>query len=1001
MGKNVAISIGINDYYNLPVLNYARQDAEAVRDFLDQDVGFNEIFLLTDTSPNISTPRGPMPSLPTFVNLRRFLRERFDRPFLEQGDNLWFFFAGYGEQHDSHDYLLPMDVDPGDVIGTAIKVNDLTAQLRQSGADNIILFLDACRKRKDQGSEFGREIPKGVVTFYSCSPSESAYEIESLQQGVFTHSLLQGLRLQGSGNCATVERLDQYLKHHVPELCRTHSKGVQTPITAVDTLLKHLLLLPKLATLQDVLALKVDGFLAEAEGNFELAKQIWTQVLVSSPRDSQAINGISRCARNSVVIAEEVEVASASAGERVKIRNNNIVNNNTFEIRYYGDDISTIVNLNQISGEVRNAISQLSDAAESEEPESQKQNSNLCYVHAEMDEYVIVRCLTTLEVMVSGDEVIFQTGPTAQGAKVSVNTDKPLLVQAIAKNNFSVLNNGRIEVDPPSKGDMSRIYFDLRPTHLGEGEIWVVVSQGQMPLLTLSIKPKIVETRIQIRNLMALASVAEGLTSTKLSAEGTINDYPSSSEPLHQLRIIEKRNGNQVTYRYELDSPSLELLREFESKPITSDRQGYVDNLYREIESRWVSNVDDAEAFTEELRAFGGSLFDELFPCELRSLLWEHHPKINSIMVLSTEPFIPWELIHLKQPGQTYLPDETMFLAQMGLVRWLYSCGRFPPQTILIRKGEVRYIIPHYPDTRYRLPQAEKEQKYLEDTFKARPIASNSLDVRSSLQAGSFDLLHFAGHGTAEQGNIANAKLMLEGRIEGNQCIRDYLSVTTVGQFSRLASRRPIVVLNACQIGREGHTLTGISGFAEAFLRGGAGAFVGPLWSVGDYPAKIFTETLYQELVEEQRLSEAVNLAREAAMQAGKSTWLAYAVYGHPNLRVNICSGTNSSAITNSKKLLSESPYTDNLGVKELLAQLQKTIETESELDDTEKAAALAQVKKLAEAGQAPKVGTMQQLAKRATGMLSGLASGMTEGATFVTAWEKVGPVIMTFFGLL
>lgn len=506
--------------------------------------------------------------------------------------------------------------------------------------------------------------------------------------------------------------------------------------------------------------------------------------------------------------------------------------------------------------------------------DTDRKQSNPCYVYAEMDEQVFLQRVTTLEVIITRNEIDFQTNSTAQGGKVNITSEKLLIIQIIPKTNFSIIDDNRIEIDPSSLDDTQRLYFDLKPTDLGEGEIWIIVRQGPMPLLTLTIKPQIVafiSTNQQPPN--------------KVSTKGSIVDYPESTPPLHQLRIIEQRNGNSITYRYDFESPTLDILKSFESKPILSDRQEYVEDLYKEIEARWVSNFDDVEMFTEELRAFGGTLFDNLFPSELRELLWEYHRIIDSIMVLSTEPFIPWELIHLKQPGKSYLPDETIFLGQMGLVRWLYGSGRFPPETIEIQKGNIKYIIPHYPDSRYRLPQAEQESDFLEKTFQATSISPTSKSVQKILKQGSFDLLHFAGHGTAEHSNIGNSKLLMEGRIESSQYKPEYLSATVVEQNAQLTSR-PMVVLNACQIGREGYTLTGIGGFAEAFLKGGAGAFVGPLWSVGDRPARMFTETLYKSLVEKQTLSQATTKARERAKESGDSTWLAYAVYGHPNLSI-------------------------------------------------------------------------------------------------------------------
>lgn len=151
----------------------------------------------------------------------------------------------------------------------------------------------------------------------------------------------------------------------------------------------------------------------------------------------------------------------------------------------------------------------------------------------------------------------------------------------------------------------------------------------------------------------------------------------------------------------------------------------------------------------------------------------------------------------------------------------------------------------------------------------------------------SIDLLHFACHGGAEDGSITHAKLMMEGRVENNRYIPTYLSATMVEQFANLQApdgARPMIVLNACQAGRAGFKLTSLGGFAQAFHRNGAGAFVGALWSVGDYPARTFVEALYTELLNGQNLALATNTARSAAQQAGDATWLAYAVHGHPHM---------------------------------------------------------------------------------------------------------------------
>jgi uncharacterized caspase-like protein len=281
MAKNWAIAIGINEYSNLQSLKYAQQDAESMREFFLTEARFDQVFLFTDNSEQIL---GSIPTQPTYGNLRRFLRFQFEQPLLESGDNLWFFFAGHGIREAERDYLMPCDVDPGDVEHTAIPISFVMERLRRAGADNVILLLDACRNEGARdGLGVGEERHPGVVTIFSCSPRERSWEIEELRQGSFTHVLLEALRIQGEGNCATVERLYHHLCYRVPEINRQYQKLRQTPYAIVEPASKyHLILLPKYATVNDRATLKMDALKAEVEGNYELAKQLWIRVNVAA-----------------------------------------------------------------------------------------------------------------------------------------------------------------------------------------------------------------------------------------------------------------------------------------------------------------------------------------------------------------------------------------------------------------------------------------------------------------------------------------------------------------------------------------------------------------------------------------------------------------------------------------------------------------------------------------------------------------------------------------------
>ncbi|MEA5466659.1 SUMF1/EgtB/PvdO family nonheme iron enzyme [Leptothoe sp. PORK10 BA2] len=307
MARNWAITIGINDYRYLQRLNYAKRDAESVRQFFADELKFERVYHFAEDASPIPQDFGPdLDAVPTGNTLKRFFRTRFEQPFLREGDNLWCFFAGHGIREQNRDYLMPMDGDRGDLAGSAIPIHYISEQLRRSGADNVILLIDACRSYEGRRGAvgIGEEKQQGVITLFSCSPEESSYEIQELEHGVFTHVLIDSLRLQGEGNCATVERLYQRLRYYVPQLTRQYKRVAQTPYGVIEPPSKnHLILLPGQATLTDVVALKNDALTAEVERDSKTARQLWIRVLMVSPGDPVAIAGIERLSRGGATAA--------------------------------------------------------------------------------------------------------------------------------------------------------------------------------------------------------------------------------------------------------------------------------------------------------------------------------------------------------------------------------------------------------------------------------------------------------------------------------------------------------------------------------------------------------------------------------------------------------------------------------------------------------------------------------------------------------------------------
>jgi uncharacterized protein YjbI with pentapeptide repeats len=104
--------------------------------------------------------------------------------------------------------------------------------------------------------------------------------------------------------------------------------------------------------------------------------------------------------------------------------------------------------------------------------------------------------------------------------------------------------------------------------------------------------------------------------------------------------------------------------------------------------------------------------------------------------------------------------------------------------------------------------------------------------------------------------------------------------------------------------------------------------------------------------------------------------------------------GAISGSVTNTINQLPASPDPDNLGIKELLAQLQAAIEAEPQLPDEDKAEALEQVKTLAEAGQKPEDNVLQKAAKTSMKILKGTIASLPNAAKLAESCVKLLPAI-------
>jgi CHAT domain-containing protein len=153
--------------------------------------------------------------------------------------------------------------------------------------------------------------------------------------------------------------------------------------------------------------------------------------------------------------------------------------------------------------------------------------------------------------------------------------------------------------------------------------------------------------------------------------------------------------------------------------------------------------------------------------------------------------------------------------------------------------------------------------------------------VVSALEKGEFDILHFSTHGKYNRDNPLFSQIELEDGLSSRP--------EDVGEMAvSFRQAKPIVILNTCQSGVQGFSLTEIKSWATQFLDAGASAFIGTLWRVSDKAALKFTKELYKHLSTGIALGEAVQKARTICKEPGDSSWLAYELYGQPNSHIKL-----------------------------------------------------------------------------------------------------------------
>lgn len=302
--------------------------------------------------------------------------------------------------------------------------------------------------------------------------------------------------------------------------------------------------------------------------------------------------------------------------------------------------------------------------------------------------------------------------------------------------------------------------------------------------------------------------------------------------------------------------------------------------------SRGFRQVDSDESLQaqREIENIGIDLYNLLFPAPLQEEYWTllRHKRERfgtnepapSLVISSDEPWIPWELV---RPTRGQHQDSDFLAAEFAIMRHLP--GTDPPANLTISKGHI--VLPGLD-----LTMAEKEKEILadlaQDRFMLLPPISTRSDFLDLCLRGSSQLIHVATHARFQTDDISLSPIQLE---DGEIVVQDLNQL----RGASLMAERPFVFLNACHSSRLGIDLIGPEGWAKRFMKDfGVTAFVGSQWEISDRLALEFSRTIYEQLGNGVSLGQALFLARQRirAIQPANPTWLAYACYGNPELRI-------------------------------------------------------------------------------------------------------------------
>lgn len=229
------LAIGINRYKNPALnLNYAEPDARAIAEFFRQKgSGLFKAVKTIELYNEEATKAIIISKLKQLENTN-------------PQDAVLIYLAGHGENISDKWYFIPYELTyperEGDIRTKGLSSDELSGLIKNIKAQKILVLIDACKAGAVLVAFRGFEDRKafsqlsratGVHVIAASTKDQFAAEVKELGHGVFTYTLLEGLKGKArvvGGEAVTVFGLKSYLEASLPEISKKYKTEAQYPI---------------------------------------------------------------------------------------------------------------------------------------------------------------------------------------------------------------------------------------------------------------------------------------------------------------------------------------------------------------------------------------------------------------------------------------------------------------------------------------------------------------------------------------------------------------------------------------------------------------------------------------------------------------------------------------------------------------------------------------------------------------------------------------------------